>query len=458
MIYTLPSIKDEKIAATLISSVKCNLKCKYCVLHQNQTLSKIHKDLVDEKFTTENILKALEQLDTKITSITLWGGEPTLYMDRLAVAFPAIMQRYPLLDAVSTSTNLANSDNIIKLIDAIDIWNKKMTCRIQVSIDGPNWMNKHNRGVAVEHLYHQLNKILERTKTINDKLVVSIAIKGTYTMENIEILSQDKEKCKEFIDFTWKMHKSSVDKYAKKNVHISLFGLPTLGMPGTYDKEDGMLYGQYYNNMFELKDYVKELTGEPLSVFDTYSTRMKDAVEQHDLRRTLYIQMCSAGECNLVTSMDGTVTVCHDTLYGNYPEFIKEYGDGGENEYAYNMDGKTFEKATMKMTASGKNRYEMARLEYVMSAIRYSTQKAIDSNYAMIKVLSKCGQINKRFAKDESMAMAFSYFMALNVCFVHNKILTGEYLVTPMQLFNIYGNGMFERIYENYREERKIHQ
>lgn len=75
--------------------LNCNYSCKYC-LQENQRKEFISKEIqLPPEITSKNFIKVLTSKIKTINKITLWGGEPLVYIKLLYHLVPLLKKHYP---------------------------------------------------------------------------------------------------------------------------------------------------------------------------------------------------------------------------------------------------------------------------------------------------------------------------------------------------------------------------
>ena len=114
---------------------KCNLRCCYCYYMDSLNDSKSHELSADE---IVDFLKTVKPLISKRATLTVLGGEPLLYPDKLleVCRFARKMRMNPLVSTNGTLIDAAFAKEA-----------KRIGLEVQVSLDGPNAeMNDPLRG------------------------------------------------------------------------------------------------------------------------------------------------------------------------------------------------------------------------------------------------------------------------------------------------------------------------
>lgn len=218
---------------TLYMTSKCNLKCKYCYIEKNQNFL----NAIDTPIA-ENLLsywsQALEfDKDIKYTlqSLTFCGGEPFLYFDRIYSIVPPFLKECKYLNTFNFSTNFTLESEVYRLQHFINFlqehYNRKFIINLQISIDGPDFINDKNRGEGTTQKFINNYLLLNKDLKYNKKqITLNLLFKPTLLKEDLYLLSED----------------NNLNKYFKFFEQFGYNGAWTFAVPQKWNKEDGILY------------------------------------------------------------------------------------------------------------------------------------------------------------------------------------------------------------------------
>jgi MoaA/NifB/PqqE/SkfB family radical SAM enzyme len=135
------AIKNFAWLATWKITRRCNLYCVYCDHASMRKAS--HRENVDYEKVVENI----RSYHPKVVNIS--GGEPTL-VEELPWVLAEIKKRWnPFIRIVHNGTN---PQKVLPCLENLD--------RLVISMDGPDPINKNNRGVSAETVLKKLREVL----------------------------------------------------------------------------------------------------------------------------------------------------------------------------------------------------------------------------------------------------------------------------------------------------------
>lgn len=154
-----------------MSSLTCNLKCKYCYAGGGEYGENHNMRF----FTFENYVKTYDYMFKKyngISNINFFGGEPLLNFEEIKKFVEYIYQNYSAKDipTMSFATNLTIMNEEIK--DFI----KKYHILIGSSLDGPKDLNDLVRVGSVNSVYDEVVKNLNYLSDVDVKKAVQITI------------------------------------------------------------------------------------------------------------------------------------------------------------------------------------------------------------------------------------------------------------------------------------------
>jgi MoaA/NifB/PqqE/SkfB family radical SAM enzyme len=135
------TIRNFAWIATWKITRRCNLYCVYCD-HASMRKATHHEDIDYEK-----VIENIRSYQPKIVNIS--GGEPTL-VEELPWVLSEIKKRWnPFIRIVHNGTN---PQKILPCLDYMD--------RLVISMDGPDPINRDNRGVSADSVLMKLKEVL----------------------------------------------------------------------------------------------------------------------------------------------------------------------------------------------------------------------------------------------------------------------------------------------------------
>ena len=439
----------------------CNLDCVYCYIPKNEILKKINKkwaalyrdnrylELISESFKTQ-----------ELECLSLWGGEPTLGFKDIRDT-DAILAKFPLINRVSTSSNMTYPQGVEYLMrnlnSTMSKFDKKIEFEVQVSIDGDEEQTDRNRGKGVyKKVLNSIERILEVAKE-TPNVILGFHPKSTSTDKDFEEYVKNPDslrrffKTMDYIDKTYSKVAAQIP-----NVRFGFRSFPTLALPGSYTTEDGKYFHDYY--LLAEKMIAEEFPDWAFN--DTYFSRFAELMNSHFLLNRFDANKnfhCSAGTHSLSIDPDGTIHGCHVSFWYNYEDYLEKnlnLDDWCSKDRIIEYDsGKYWENIKPSMSML-RDDYNQARMLYVLKSYAFNLDNHLNTTFGTIKMLAIANQISEAY-KEDSWAKLFSYFLVLKSgCWANNMIVNSALAVPSLSIYRMYGNGLFERLVEKYEERR----
>jgi len=332
--------------------------------------------------------------------------------------------------------------NIIKFVNEIVPRTRKIELAIQMSLDGPAWITDANRlGGSTPIIMANIKEFLANVDISFHTLATNF--KPTIDKVNIKRLS-DIEQMKEYYrfydDFSYEL--SQIIDLTKFKFSNDVN--PTVAVPDTYSKEDGLNFYKLTMNQLELnKTESYKIISKPESF---YYKRWKEKVNYYREFSTKHKMFtCSAGDsCFAGGDIDKSLYSCHRTFYTNY----KEYEEACLN---WPMDQETTDgikqgrNAVLKKvsTTNFGDKLDLARVLYVNRCYHDFTRHKTTANIAIIRELAHNGQISPIY-KDLILAGELIKFAIVGACQMDNVMASSCFEVPPFGVYRLFGNGTFE--------------
>jgi len=408
----------EFVSCELFTTAVCNLRCEYCVVPKNPQLVHLHRRIV-------NALKDgsfIDKLDSRLEYLAFWGTEPTLTLDAITDRISSLLEKLPRLKEISFSSNfMTNPDIIAKFIEKLSK-ERELLLKIQISLDGPEWITDENRkGASASKIVENL---LTLSKNINgmdlQKLNIIFHFKPTFTSKNIRELNKEPKRIIEYFQYFQKL-KQEFDSICKqKRVSLQNTCGPTLAVPGEYTSSDGKEWANLVRKIHEL-GY--------LTSYDFRLRRLFDFEEELFTKPSMFT--CSAGDSQFGLDMDGEVHMCHYSSYIHQPEYKTV---GREN---------LLDRFILKNMDDG----DRSRWQCVLRNYHDFTRLKNSYVIAMLKELALCGQADKRYLRDDNLCLMFAVFLnTASGCPADNLCCTGCIHLAPVSLLRMWSNGAFQEL------------
>jgi len=451
--------KNRKLSAEIFSSAACPLNCKYCYIPKTSSLiklqEKINKYIIEKKFVSK--LKKFYGKD--LTNLSLWGAEPTINLPLIEKLIQPLIKEFPKLSTVFFSTSLLTSQDIIlSFIKKLARTNKKITLKIQISLDGPAFITDQNRrkGSAEKIPENLFYLIKELNKLDLRKINIEFHFKSTFTINNIKLLNRQSILIKKYFDYFEDIYKKQNKLNKNRNVYFLNFPLPSLSLPGKYTSDNGKSLSAFFKNLRLLsrKNRKNKYWKYIKKSLNLYVYRFNKLIlYQNKIFTNQHMFTCSGGDSNFGIDINNNIHICHRTFFLNEKEYIDSIFSEKKTE---NWDVSLFNKGNINLI---NNKYNIKSVEdkkrtfYVLRNYHDFTKAKNSYIIAMVKELALAGQADKRYLKDDNLCMMFALFInSAFSCPAENLLNTGVVHFTPISIIRLLSNGAFNEILKDYYE------
>lgn len=441
-------VKTNFDTAVFYTCGTCNLQCKYCNIDKNPILVEIDKAL-EKSFEGDYYFERVKKYFPnrgKLKRIETWGGEPFLRMDRIYPTLHNLISYYPYLDEMFSSTNFSYDswiEQFFGLMDQFKLYPERdFKYFLQLSMDGPEYINDENRGVGVtKRCLQNYNLMLEELKKgrLAENVELIISPKPTLDLKSLHQLN-DKDKIIEYFQFFEdNLIKPCMDLNLK-NVTIH-YTCPNTAVPAPVTVEDGKMFAEICKKIQEIevenvyKHYFQYY--EKITIYSPY-------VANNNLTYKYSHHTCGSGTTLIGFLPDNMISVCHE----GFTHFIAEYKklaatskrEGAtinfdkflnEQSVPYCLDDEGFAEHCRKMLMFN-NPDTTARLINITS---------------QIFALALAGQIEKCYL-DQTNALKAAIFIQnrYSFCIKDNYNTTGSFTLIPNGILKLLLNGAFKYI------------
>lgn len=459
-----------------MTSEACNLNCKYCYIERTKNninsstfYLEEHKKItqaLEDKTYINNYLKALQKLkiDPKtITTVELWGQEPTLNLESFFKNFDYLYQHFPNLKGSIFSTNgVSNTHKILDAINIIDnIIDKEFNFSVQFSIDGSQY-TKENRGIEVEIILNNIENLIKELNKIKlQKIKVDFHLHnvlGQNVFTSLKTLEEIDSYWEELNNFAKKLKNLNLNK----NVFFADLCYPSLEMPIKATQQDGIdLYNFiYYSNIGKGKD---NLFGMIKNLFKPNITLKNENLTLDDLILIISNLDCNqkdkidffnnlsrgCGCGNQISSLkmayNGEMVFCQTAMFKRREEDFINYVDDSD-PFFHNLV--KHNRYINILTASQKEieNYFNFYKEYNLSAFGIKFTNCLN----LMLWLSDSNLIEPVYKTNKKKLLRHAFICAgIQKC-AHNDIIeTGSIYGRSVELIKLYCNG-FISIVEDY--------
>lgn len=397
-------MKHQLLDLTLYTSALCNLKCKYCYIAKNKYLNDI-EDLIIRDCSIEYFSDFLNKLSkyydySKLRSISLWGGEPTIGLRRFIPIIVYLCSIYPSIDFVMFSSNYSREewpDEFEELCYQLSKLDRKIGISAQASIDGPPEINDVNRGNVTEKIIKNYNKVVSCIEKYikNSKLDFMISFKSTLLFTQIEELANDVEKIKQYYNFFIDTFNPRIEP--RLTIDMSTITPP---IPCDYTKNDGIIFAKFLEKSVDLQDagYFGDL--EIIQFGKSYRKRISKINFENAKE---YFPFCGLGTKSIGLLPDYNITLCHREFGSFVSAYTKEsskYSNGITTDSLYQYEYPS--PICFPLSCADKYLPIFQEDWYMKSPLSLA-----NSFVPLIKMLAQLGQVNERY-KDDKMALVGS--------------------------------------------------
>lgn len=465
-----PLIKFGLEAVTIYFSAICNLRCRYCFQPKINSIScEINKKIINWISSGKMEDDIIKYYGEDITSLGLWGGEPSINLPILENRLESLYSKFLKLKTIQYSSNIStkklaiNSINFIKKIDALNKkLNRNISVDLQFSIDGPPEINDYNRiGSNANTILDNITFLLEGLKNITPSSYF-LNIKGTQSSDTIAFLIKNNNLLKYYRYFDkWQNKWENIlpeEKIPRGATFISLV------YPGNYTQEDGFNFKKLIE-MQNSKMFQKKCNCKTSVNFDNQVTRrIKNTLAK--LRTGYYGPhkeelvgncTCSAGRnCGGLT-YDSKFHLCQATYMFNEDilNYIEKHNLVSEFEAKQGFSFRNF-KNVIKDNAvvSLEDNLKLSRLLYKLSCFNSNLSFKIQYFEIILSELAAAGQISKCYLDSQWRNLGIAYLLfGGNECPADNIWeFSTPYIRSTSQLKLVF-NGAFEYYVNNFYED-----
>ena len=212
---------NKRHVCVLYLTATCNLKCRYCYIDKSPVLQEIDK-LLEDTYKTDYFFTFMKKMfpnPKQLTRLEFWGGEPSYGLPRAIPTVEKALDYYHNLNEFMMSTNLTTDrwwndfSSFLKILKKYP--ERKFRFDLQLSLDGPTYINDENRGQGVTELFTKnFSKMIFELETFLKEVPnvrISAHFKPTLDSKTIAHL-QTKEALIEYYQF-FEHYRAIADKY-----------------------------------------------------------------------------------------------------------------------------------------------------------------------------------------------------------------------------------------------------
>lgn len=436
-------MRENRDNLVLYTTAICNLNCRYCYIDKNPALKMID-NILDESFKGDYYFNFAKKLFDKnrLKTVQFWGGEPSIRLDRVYYTVEKLIEYFPNLDKFVTSTNFVYEKwheqfyGLLKVLGKFS--NRHFQFSLQLSIDGPEYINDSGRGEGVtKRFINSFDKMLD---TIDDNLPDNVTLiaffKPTLDEKTIQLLT-NKDAIIKYYQFFEKFYDKAQEKRYLRNFRME-YCIPNTACPSPHTKADGIKFAEFCKLCREVERenknnhyfrYYKKITP-----YQPYTKVPANPMYE-----------CAGGTCGTGRSVVGLLpnnmlSMCHN----GFVDLISDYKNFASKNVTTSLDYSFFDKTPktkMTLTVDEFEQYEK-QMEYYYMPNTYTRL----ANIALtINTLAHAGQVDEKY-KDRKEALKGACFLqyATAYCIRDNFNSTGCVSLVPVGLIKLLLNGARE--------------
>lgn len=344
-------------------------------------------------------------------------------MDRIYPLLDKIIKHYPNFNLFFFSTNFAYEGWVEKVLDFANFFSRfplrKFTIEIQLSCDGPEYINDASRGLNTTKNclknYNKLLDILKNTDALPSNVYINFFPKQTLDLETIRLL-QDEKTVYEY----YKFFEDNFYEPAMNIKNVAFFnGVPNTAVPSPVTKEDGEKFAnfcricsdinkskkmKYYDNVLPFKKH------EPICpLSNTYAGGSFG---------------CGTAEENISLLPDNLFCICHL----GFMEIVEKY-----KQYRLNLaQDKNKVISFNNFLNETKFKRCLTKEEYdkFSEAISYGTDQDSFNRIAnmqnIIQLLGEANQIDSKYANPKQALLAAHQMTELTAYCINDSLITSN--------------------------------
>lgn len=433
---------------TIYSTSLCNLNCSYCFISKNSALIELDKYFEEASKGTYYIDLAHEYVDdiTNIDMLEIWGGEPTLYLNRANNLIRQLCNESVNFKNILFSSNYCSNNFIDSFSEFVNflgtIKDRDFTIHSQISIDGPECITDKYRGYGVtKKIIENFNKILSLEYPENVKILFTY--KPTLSLETASLLL-NKSFAIDYFKFFEDNFIDKVNNCSNKAFLTMRPSIPNLACPSDYSSDDGKLFAEIEKTLYEIEKENKQ-NGyfKYYKLLRMFARKMKDAPKNGYILKGGF---CGTGRNMIGLLPFGKACGCHR----DFTDFLERYRkEAREDKYEkiINMNSVGSESLNNKILVFN-NKYDAVKHSERMSAFYDNPSTTIiTSIMAMIKMLSMTNQIDEKYIDDEECRKAaYKLVYISSLCVENNIAMTGNCAILPVSEYRLFLNGAIDYI------------
>lgn len=437
--------------AILFPTATCNLRCNYCNIDKNPVLKKIDESL-EEAFSGDYFYNRILQyfpLNSQLTTIETWGGEPFIHMERIYHTLHKIIAYYPFFDSMMSSTNFSYpewNDKFFDLMKQFAQYNpRRFKYRLQLSVDGPTEINDSGRGVGTtEKCLNNYKIFLSRLpQDLPGNVDLTIVIKQTLNLETLRILKNKEEIIKYFNFFEENFYEPFFNLGNYSNVNFE-FGVPNLATPVPATTEDGLIFSKYCKNCAEIQKEINKYFKYqrwimPYSYYQACTNCSSPSY-------CMGSYGCGSGTIQVGFLPNDYISTCNEGFTQLFEEYYSFLERKEREKFTIDLEEKLQWKHKRKLCLTDD---EYSQYEDYMMILGKEDAKATIANITQeIVILALLKQIDEKYKDIEIANNAARYIRYMCYCVKDNYNMTGSITFIHIGFLRLLLNGALDYILE----------
>lgn len=436
----------------LFPSATCNLNCRYCNISKNPALLKIDQELAKSFKNPEYYLNRIKQYfpqSYSLKTLEFWGGETFLNIERVFNLLPHIIENYPFLYELFSSTNFSFPEWPDKFFSLMQILGKykprNFRYVLQLSCDGPEYINDQGRGEGVTKKCLQNFDILCRNleNKLPSNILLNITIKQTLDINTIKLLTTE-EKIIEYYKF---FEDNFIDKIKKLNFsNVQAYcTVPNVAVPVPATVEDGKIFANFCK-------ISKNLNKKASKIFKYYNNFIPFRKRNDTLPNTGYQTynspnyLCGCGTTQVNLLPNNLVTICNEGFTQITDEYFELANKRNVEDKTIVIDTSTFGKGRrLCMTDDEYADFENFQKNYY----NRNTKFTLANISSFIVSLALANQVDRKYLNFREANRAAAHIMDCSYCIKDNYNMTGSISSIPAGMIKLLCNGALDYILED---------
>lgn len=420
-------------ATEILTTARCPNNCAYCYISKDPVMKDVHQEIIDDLKSGTYISRLKKVYGDKLSTLGLWGTEPTLTLDVIATMLPKLSDTFPRLKEISFSTSMIDYEPIVRFAQATA--SVGLELKVQVSLDGPAFITDVNRFKGAAEIIP--NNLFGLVSLLQDsEAKVEFHWKATLTADNIKEMVGEPAKVDEYFHFFEELNTRFDAVNHNKNIQLLKGSFkPTLAAPGKYTSNIGRNFARFLK-LVRQKGYKT-----------TYTTRMAKLIEfENELGTNKKMFTCSGGDSN--GGIGRNYHICHRSFYVEDDRCVDAILKQGEESWDYtHYQRGTLDILRKYFIVDIDDNAGLTRVFYIMRNYHDFWRFQIGYIRAMVRELALVGQASQEYLKSDSLGTLFALFVSTCLsCPAENILNTGSLHLAPLSLLRMFGNGAFQEI------------